>query len=223
MAKNVLECRTAKVKKSAGVVEAYKTLRTNLLYTENVKVITITSTVPNEGKTTTAYHLAETFANMGKKILLIDCDLRRGSLKNHFVTKGRVIGLSEALTKQATDIIHNTDVPNLDVILSGKVPPNPSELLMSKMFESIVNQARENYDYIIIDTPPVKVAMDCAIVGRVSDGVMLVIRNDFTNRNMVKRAKLEIERNDVRIIGAVLTRVNKSQIDYGSYGYYKYY
>ena len=109
--------------------ESYKTLRTNLLYTSDLKVISLTSTVANEGKTTTAYYLAKSYAELGKKVLLMDCDLRKGSLKKFFTVKTRVSGISEYVSGQSKDFIYQTDVDGLFVVLSGKKPPNPTELL----------------------------------------------------------------------------------------------
>lgn len=203
--------------------EAFKTLRTNLIYSEGVQVITMTSTVPNEGKTMTSFNLARSFAQTDKRVLLIDADLRKSSLRKYFVVKHKVVGLSEALSRQTGHIIEETVIPNLDVAFSGKVPPNPTELLSSDVFESILNRLRQIYDYIIIDTPPMNVAMDAAIIGRISDGVVLVVRNDFVKKQEVRKTKIQLERNGARVIGCVLNRVKKDQVDYQNYGYEKYY
>ena len=223
MERNVIEINLPKSEKQFGTLESYKNLRTNLMYTENLKVITLTSTMPDEGKTVSAYNLAESFAEIGKKVLLIDCDLRRSYLKKYLVVKDKVTGLSEALTNQAKDVINKTNIENLDLILSGKIPPNPSELLSSNLFKLFIKGAREEYDYIIIDTPPVSVATDAVIVGRIVDGVVLVVRNDFVKRTSVQRAKMELERNGSRLVGVVLNRVNKDQVDYKDYAYKYYY
>lgn len=205
-----------------GIIESYNSLRTNLLYTENLKVITITSTLPNEGKTVSSFNLAKSFTEIGKKVLLIDGDLRKSSLKKYLSVKGVVAGLSEALTNQSNDIINSTNIKNLDVIFSGKTPPNPSELLSSKIFEAFIDMLKDKYDYIIIDTPPVNIAIDAVIIGRISDGTVMVVRNDFVKRSEIRRAKVELERNNVRIIGILLNRVKKTQLDYKNY-VYKYY
>lgn len=207
-----------------GPVESYKTLRTNLLYTENLHVISVTSSSPDEGKTVTAFNLANSFAQMGKKVCLVDCDLRRSSLKNYLLIRNKHTGVSEYLTRQAENYVRATNIDNLYIVLSGKKPPNPSELLSSASFNDLVIDLRKAFDYVIIDSPPVTVAMDAAIIGRAADGVILVVRNEHTKRNVVKRAKIELERNGSRIVGVVLNRVSKSQMEYGSYyGYNKYY
>ncbi|MEG0366722.1 MAG: CpsD/CapB family tyrosine-protein kinase [Coprobacillus sp.] len=218
----IIEIRENKRVSNFNTIESYKTLRTNLLYTDNLKVITITSTVPEEGKTVTAFNLAESYAQMGKKVLLIDCDLRKSTLRKFLVLRKTLPGLSEVLTRQTSNVITKTNVNNLFMVLSGKVPPNPSELLSSKAFEDVIHQLKANFDYIIIDTPPLNVALDAAIVGRISDGVVLVVRNDFVRKKEVKRAKNQLERNGSRIVGVVLNRVKKNQADYQSYGYYGY-
>lgn len=218
----LIEINLSIVSKDFGTIESYNTLRTNLLYTENLKVITITSTLPDEGKTVSAFNLAKSFTEIGKKVLLIDGDLRKSSLKKYLEVRGTISGLSEVLTKQIDDVVNSTNIKNLDVIFSGKTPPNPSELLSSKVFESFIDKMKDIYDYIIIDTPPVNIAIDSVIIGRVSDGAVIVVRNDFVKRSEIKRAKLELERNNVRIIGVVLNRVKKTQLDYKNY-VYKYY
>lgn len=218
----LIEINLSIVSKDFGTIESYNTLRTNLLYTEDLKVITITSTLPDEGKTVSAFNLAKSFTEIGKKVLLIDGDLRKSSLKKYLEVKGTVSGLSEILTKQVDNVVNSTNIKNLDVIFSGKTPPNPSELLSSKVFEAFIDKMKDIYDYIIIDTPPVNIAIDSVIIGRVSDGAVIVVRNDFVKRSEIKRAKLELERNNVRIIGVVLNRVKKTQLDYKNY-VYKYY
>lgn len=222
MEKNIIEINLPKSDKQFGTIEAYKNLRTNLVYTENLQVIMITSTVADEGKTVSAFNLAESFAEAGKKVLLIDCDLRGSFLNKFLIVKEKVAGVSEILTNQAIDVINKTNIKNLDIILSGKIPPNPSELLSSNLFKLLIKSLKEKYDYIIIDTPPVTVATDAVVVGRIVDGVVLVVRNDFVKRNSVQRAKMELERNGARIIGVVLNRVNKNQVDYKDYAYNYY-
>ena len=109
------------------------------------------------------------------------------------------------------------------MIFAGKIPPNPTELLSGELLEGIIGQLRHSYDYIIIDTPPMNVAMDASIIGRISDGVVLVVRNDFVKKQEVRKSKIQLERNGARVIGTVLNRVKKDQVDYQNYGYGKYY
>ena len=205
-------------------IEAYKTLRTNLLYTDNLKVIAITSTLEDEGKTVTSFNLAYNFAKMGKKVCLIDGDLRRSSLKNYLLISDNSVGLSEVLTNQVTEYVRATNIENFYIVLSGKRPPNPTDILSTESFKKIIEDLKKSFDYVIIDTPPMTVAMDAAIIGRESDGVVLVIRNEFVKKKAVKRCQIEMERSGCRIIGVVLNRIKKSQMGYSYYyDYGKYY
>lgn len=201
--------------------ESYKTLRTNLLYTSDLKVISLTSTVANEGKTTTAYYLAKSYAELGKKVLLMDCDLRKGSLKKFFTVKTRVSGISEYVSGQSKDFIYQTDVDGLFVVLSGKKPPNPTELLSNSSFEKMLEALKEEFDLIIIDTPPMGIGADATIIGRNVDGVLMVVRNNFVSKKSVKKVKDDLVRTGSKVIGVVLNRIEKHQSDY--YDYYGYY
>lgn len=222
MNNNVIEIRNHG--KSAVPVEAFKTLCTNLLYTDDLQVLTVTSISPDEGKTVTAFNLAKSFAEMNKKVCLVDCDLRRSTLKSYLmVSNQRTEGITEVLTKQARECIYPTNINNLYVILSGKKAPNPTELLTGNSFDKVLLTLKNHFDYVIIDTPPATVAMDAAIVGRKSDGVLLVVRNEVTKKKTVKRVVKEIDRNGGRVVGVVLNRVKKNQMDYNEYGYDKYY
>lgn len=201
--------------------ESYKTLRTNLLYTSDLKVISLTSTVANEGKTTTAYYLAKSYAELGKKVLLMDCDLRKGSLKKFFTVKTRVSGISEYVSGQSKDFIYQTDVDGLFVVLSGKKQPNPTELLSNSSFEKMLEALKEEFDLIIIDTPPMGIGADATIIGRNVDGVLMVVRNNFVSKKSVKKVKDDLVRTGSKVIGVVLNRIEKHQSDY--YDYYGYY
>lgn len=204
--------------------ESFKTLRTNIIYSNDAHVIVVASALPNEGKTLNAYNLAISFAQMEKKTLLLDCDLRKESMKRYFNLKDRPVGLSEFLSMQTGDVVYHTDLANLDVVFSGMIPPNPSELLSNGLLEKMIEQLRNMYDYIIIDTPPIAVSMDASIVGRFSDGVVMVIRNDFVSQKEVKKAVTQLERNGSKVLGAVLNRIKKSQAEYrNSYYGYSYY
>lgn len=188
-----------------------ESLRTNLLYTEDIKTIAITSSLPKEGKSVTAYHLALSFAKMGKKTLLIDCDLRKSKLYEYLEIKKEMPGISEYLSEQYNQIILETSIPNLSLILSGKQPSNPTELLLSERFSFMLYQLRERYDYIIIDTPSLADAIDASIIGRYADGIVLVIRSDYVKRKTVEKSKRQLLRNGGKIVGVVLNRLDKIQ------------
>ena len=221
MEQQIIEIRN--ISSSTNTDEAFRTLRTNLMYIDDLKVITISSSSPNEGKTVTAFNLAYQFAKLGKRVVLIDADMRRSSLCSYLMLKDKVSGLSEALSRQSRNYLFPTNVDNLFVILSGKNPPNPSELLSSPIFDQLISALKENFDYVIIDTAPMAVSMDATIVGRKSDGLVMVIRNEMTRKKNLRRIRADLERNGVRLVGAVLNRVKKNQIDYGDYRYEKYY
>lgn len=202
-------------------IESYKNLRTNLIYMAKAKVIGLTSTVPNEGKTITAFQLALSFADLGKKTIFVDCDLRRSSLKDYLMIAGNSSGLSEYLSDQSRELIYRSNIDNLDVIFTGKFPPNPTELLFSDKFGELINELRKHYDYVIVDTPPITGGPDSIIVGRHCDGIVLVIKSHSTKRKLLMRAKQELERNGVKILGSVLNGVKESDMSSYYYQYYK--
>ena len=160
------------------VRESYRNLRTNIFLSgKDTKVVMFTSCGPNEGKSTVTMNLASSIADGGKRVLFIDCDLRKSVLVGRYRVKKGVKGLTHFLSGQNTleEVIYQTNVPDMDVILAGPVPPNPSELLDSPLFKETVKQMREKYDYVIIDTPPLGSVIDAAIVAQVCDGAVLVI------------------------------------------------
>lgn len=205
------------------LLESFKTLRTNLLYTKDMNTIAITSATPNEGKTTSAFYLAKSYIEIGKKVVLIDCDLRKASLRKFFTVREKTTGISDFLSQQTQDFLYETSEENLYVIFAGKVPPNPTELLTGSMFEKLIETLKQEFDIIIIDTSPMSAGINATIVGRVVDGIVLVIRNNFVKKHTVQRVKKELERNDCRVVGAVLNRIEKHQADYYEYGYGEYY
>lgn len=205
------------------LLESFKTLRTNLLYTKDLQVIAITSSTPNEGKTTSAFYLAKSYIEIGKKVVLIDCDLRKGSLRKFFTTKVKTKGLSDFLSQQSHEFIYETNEENLFVIFAGKIPPNPTELLTSSQFDVLIQTLKKEFDVIIIDTSPMSAGIDASIVGRAADGIVMVIRNNFVKKQTSKRVKRELERNGGRVVGVVLNRIEKHQVDYYEYGYGEYY
>jgi len=205
--------------------EAYKTLRTNVEFSgDNIKVVAVTSCTPNEGKSSIAYELACSFAQNGKKVLLIDADLRRSVLiRKHF--KGKVrYGLVHYLVGKYRfdDVCCETNIKNLYMAFAGPVPPNPSELLGNQRFKTMLEEAKEEYDMVIVDTPPLGSVIDSAIVAKQCDGVMLVIANGEISYRFAQKVKEQLEMSECRILGCILNKVNMSKG--GKYGYYgKYY
>ncbi|MBO4591474.1 MAG: CpsD/CapB family tyrosine-protein kinase [Eubacterium sp.] len=207
------------------VNESYKRIRTNISFSgEDIKVITMTSSVPNEGKTEVSFNISRSFAEDGKKTLFIDADIRKSVVLARYGVDKEVVGLSHYLsgqTKKSEDIIYETNVPNLDVILTGTKSPNPAELLGSNKFASLIDMLREKYDYIIIDCPPLGAVIDAVLVAKISDGTIILIEADNVSYKTVQTVKKQLEQGDCKILGAILNKVESSGKGY--YGYYKGY
>jgi len=208
--------------------ESFKGLRTNIMLTgiEN-KVIAITSCTPNEGKSTVSMFLAKALAESGKKVLLIDGDLRKSILSKYIQTYEEPKGLSHFLSGLAeiNEVMYSTQIDNLFLVMPGTVPPNPAELLEQARFEAFIKGARKKFDYIIIDTPPLGNVIDAAIITNVCDGVALVISSGEISYRFARNIRNQIEKTNCQILGVVLNKVD-TKIDkrygkyYGSYGDY---
>lgn len=208
------------------VRESYRNLRTNIFLSgKDTKVVMFTSCGPNEGKSTVTMNLASSIADGGKKVLFIDCDLRKSVLVGRYKVKKGVKGLTHFLSGQNTldEVIYATNVENMDVILAGPVPPNPAELLDSQLFKETIKQMREQYDYVIIDTPPLGSVIDAAIVATVSDGAVLVIAANQVSYKFAQNVMDQLKKTKVRIIGSVLNKVDLSENGYYGKYYGKYY
>ncbi len=207
--------------------EAFRTLRTNLIFSQAVqslRTIVITSPSPQDGKTTTATNLAVTFAQQGLRVLLADCDLRRGRLHNVFRVP-REPGMTQYLAGQNTfsEVVRDSTVERLSFIPAGTFPPNPSELLGSARTRDLMAQLSSQYDIVILDTPPVHVAGDALILGTIADGVILVLRAGNTERGAAQHAMLRLTNVGARVVGAVLNDPDHKVPQYGGYYYYDYY
>jgi len=211
------------------IAEAYRTFRTNVVslpskVSGSSRVFLVTSSGPKEGKSTSSGNLAITLAQMNSKTLLVDCDMRRPMIHNLFMVS-RDNGLSKFLTTDDTalsDIIKPSDVENLDIITSGHVPPNPSELLSSKKMDELIAKTRDEYDYVIIDSPPIIAVTDALILARKVDNLILVIRATVTEREIVEQAKILLKNIDVTPAGVVINGVEVKKY-YSGYKYYYYY
>lgn len=208
--------------------EAIKTLRTNIQFTGmDIKAIVITSCYPNEGKSDIAFQLAKEIGNMNKRVLLIDADIRKSSFVSRFQVKQKINGLSQYLSGQAerNEVIYTTNFQGLDIIFAGPVAPNPSELLEQNSFERLMEFARENYDYIILDTPPIGNLIDAAVVAKQCDGAIMVVESELVSRKVAWRAKEQLEMSGCHVLGAVLNKVDVRKDSYYSkynskYSYY---
>lgn len=203
---------------SVIVNEAYKSFRTNILFCgSGVKTICITSCLPNEGKSNVSFNLANSLAECGKKVIFIDADLRRSTLVSRYKPDLQVRGLTHYLSSQSTidEVLYETNIDNLDIIFSGPIPPNPSELLGGDSFSELIKVFRKVYDYIIIDTPPIACVIDSAIVAQKSDGVVLVIEANAISYKLAQRIIHQLEKSQSKILGAVLNKVEYEGSSYG--------
>lgn len=210
---------------SYSVLEAYKSLRTNLQFCGSDKqIITITSCIANEGKSSVTFNLAVSLAETGKKVILVDADLRKSVLLGRTAVKGNIKGLSYYLSKQSdlNDVICSTNINNLHIIYSGPVPPNPAELLGGENFQGMLNILRQTYDYILIDTPPLGSVIDSAIVAKVSDGAILVIESEAISYRFAREVKMQLEKSNCPILGVILNKVNMTSLGYYGKKYGKY-
>jgi len=207
--------------------EAYKVLRTNLQFCgQDVHVVSITSCHENEGKTTIALHLGKSLAELDKRVLVIDADMRKSVMVGRHSTEKNVTGLSEVLTGLATveDSIYATQYNNLHIMFAGKYPPNPVELLSSPQFDTTLAAMRQRYDYIILDMPPLGQVIDAAVVAPKCDGTMLVMDTGSVRYRQAQEVVSQLNKSGGKILGVVRNNVSKSDRGYYSGKYYgKYY
>jgi capsular exopolysaccharide synthesis family protein len=203
-----------------NIDELYKRLRTNIQFCgDDIKVLEIVSSVPNEGKTTVSFNLAVSFAQSGKKVIFIDADLRNSVMLGRYRINGATKGLTHYLSGVCSfdQVVCATNMSNLHVVFSGPVPPNPAELLGNKYFKSLVKILRESYDYVIIDTPPVGRVIDAAVIAGECDGAAIVVSSGEVSYKLIQRIKNQIEKAGCQILGVIL---NKAPVGKGKYGKY---
>jgi len=198
------------------LAEAYRILRTNISFTaaeKSIKSLLVTSTAPQEGKTTTSINLGITFNQLGYRVLLMDCDFRRPMFYRYFKTfiKDNQLGLSDVLANQIKlkDVIIQTSEPNLKFITSGTVSVNPAELLGSQKMANVLDELKSEFDFLIIDAPPALAVADTRILGKICDGIIVVVMAGRTNRNAVLDVKEELQKAGEKIIGYVLNGVDR--------------
>jgi polysaccharide biosynthesis transport protein len=206
------------------VAEAYRAFRTALLLSRagGVRTIAIASSLPAEGKTSTALNLAVVLAQLGKRVVLIDADLHKPRLHEILRVSNRV-GLVSILAEGATptDVIHQTSIPNVFLIPSGPNSPNPSGLLSSPALGRLLEFTAMNFDFVILDTPPVSPVADALLLGHEVDGVVLTVRGGRTTREHVMRVRDKLVRSNVRILGVLINNLEEQSSVYGKY--YDYY
>lgn len=208
-------------------VEAYKSLRTNLSFlsgTSNCKVILITSSVPEEGKSNVAINLSMTLAQGGKRVLLMDCDLRKGSLSRYLNVRRSHPGISNVVAGQCNlaEAMASVGGAEFTLLPVGPIPPNPAEMLATDKMASLVKAAREAFDYVIVDTPPVSVVTDAAVMSRLVDGVVLVVRPGITTIQGAQLSKKNLEAVNAHVLGVILNGYNTKQASRRDGYYYSY-
>ena len=214
---------TSLEKPQSNISEAYRTIRTGIEFSnldKDLKIICITSSKKDEGKTTLLSNLGVSFAKIDKKVLLIDADLRNPSISKMFDTSNTQ-GLMDILLgkKNIQDCVKKTKQENLYILTGGTIPPNPAEVLSSKKMSEFIESIKDEYDYIFIDSPPVGVVSDASIISAYSDGVIFVVGANEVDSNLAKIAKERLDSVKANIVGVIL---NKFKTDTNS-EYYNYY
>ena len=219
----ILEIAQKKLDLAKKAEEYYNALRTNIqLSGNNLQVISITSVKPGEGKSTTSTNIAWAFARAGYKTLLVDADIRNSVMSGVFKSREKITGLTEFLSG-TTDLSHglcDTNVENLFVVQAGSISPNPTALLQSENFSTMIDTLRKYFDYIIVDTAPIGIVIDAAIITQKCDASVLVTAAGEANRKDVQKAKGQLEQTNKPFLGVVLNKFNTSAEKYGSYGEY---
>jgi capsular exopolysaccharide synthesis family protein len=203
------------------ISEQYRTIRTNIQYSsvdKEIKTLMVTSSGPAEGKSTTVANLAVVFAQLGKKVLLVDADLRKPTVHRTFGVNN-LFGFTTVLTKQATlgSTVLETDEKDLYILTSGPVPPNPAELLSSKSMEQFIEEAKEQFDYVLFDTPPLLAVADPQILANKVDASIYVVFSGKTDIDQAKKAKELLENAQSKLVGVVL---NHKEVKNNEYYYY---
>lgn len=199
------------------IQEAFKVLRTNLQFCgQDIQVIAVTSCNENEGKTTVSLQLARSLSELGKRVLVIDADMRKSVMAGRNTNAKRAIGLSEVLTGMVKlgDAIYSPQYPNFQIIFAGKYPPNPVELLSSKYFKTLLSEARKVYQYVIVDTPPLGRVIDAAVVAPNCDGSILVIGSTSVHYRQAQEVVAQLEKSGSKILGVVRNNTNKKDGGY---------
>ena len=223
-----MRAETLSDKSKFAIVESYKSARTNIMFSlsaDDNKVFAVTSYSKGEGKSTVSANLAISFSKMEKRVLLVDSDLRRPNLHNIFKVENTA-GLSNIIGKMVDfdDVVHRGVLPNLDILPSGTIPPNPSELLCSNRFINLFNRLSNEYDYVIFDTPPIGAVADTLLLKDLVAGFVVVLRERSTThgdiQNLLDRAKLA----DCKLLGFIKVGcINSKRRGKRGYYYYQYY
>ncbi|KKF55808.1 tyrosine-protein kinase [Streptococcus uberis 6780] len=218
-----LELVRSKQELYTSAEEYYNSIRTNIQFSgRDLRVIVLTSVQPNEGKSTTSVNLAVSFAKAGLKTLLIDADMRNSVMSGTFKADEKYEGLSSYLSGNAdlSSVISHTSVENLMVIPAGQVAPNPTTLLQNSNFNYMIDTLKEVFDYIIIDSPPIGLVIDAAIIAQKADGSIIVTQAGAIKRRFIQKAKDQMEQSGALFLGVILNKVEEVIDSYGGYGAY---
>lgn len=201
--------------------EAYRSLRSNIEYSsfdDEYRAIVVTSSVPGEGKSTTSGNLALSLAQSGNKVLLVDCDMRKPSIHKKFKISNMSGTAELLLRKESFEDVANFYNENLTIITAGKIPPNPSEMLSSRAMTAFIKEMKNEFKYIILDTPPLQAVTDAQVLSTKVDGVLLVVRAGNTKRDAVLNSVDLIKKVQGKVIGTVLNGVENKKNSYYYYG-----
>lgn len=209
--------------------ESLRALKTNIQFCgDDIQTIVVTSAMPNEGKSTVTMDLARSLTESGKRVLLIDTDMRKsvyvGRLRAVASDGGEIYGLSHFLSgqKRLEDVLYGTEISGLFMIFAGPSVPNPTEILEKNYFIELLKFAKEHFNYVLLDCAPIGAAIDAAVIAKHCDGAILVISQGMASSRMIQNVKKQLEVSGVRILGAVLNKVKmkKSSYENGYYGSY---
>ena len=207
--------------------EAIKTLRTNLQFTgKNNKVILLTSSYGSEGKSDTCFNVAKELGKAGKKVLLIDADIRKSVYKSRYDIQESTNGLSQYLSGQIEhidDVVYKTNFENLYLILAGPYAPNPTEILGDEQFGQLLKAARQVFEYVLVDTPPLGAVVDAAVIGQFCDGAAIVVESGVASRKVVQRVKNQLEKSGCKVLGVILNKMDINGNGYYGSKYRRYY
>jgi capsular exopolysaccharide synthesis family protein len=218
----------------SGLAEAYRQLRTSVLLStpgQPPQTLLITSSLPSEGKTTTAVNIATSLAQTGARVLIVDCDMRRPRMHSIFKLSNQE-GLSTILSRNVDQekimsLIQVDERSGLSLLTSGTIPPNPAELIGSEQMKGLLNVLRSSYDHIVIDSPPVASFTDGILISLMSDGTILVVHGGKSSRAVVRHSRQQLRNVGAKLLGVVLNKIDLHSADYyyyyHHYGYYQYY